>query len=415
MSYYISHFFAENFRQFSKVDVKFKKGFNILTGPNGCGKTSILTGIAYCFSPNNFEQTRFNNNSCFWVDVKKEEKIIRVGLGKNSFPSDTTYRNIHVRNFNLPDPNPEINENYEINSYRQKYRSDFPLFIGTSREIDYIQIDGMKREGDFINQQDTIRNSNLSKDYGKISIKQWFINRYFMIDKPWAFEYKENWNHLKESLPLIAPFNSNFQYLDTKANLEPMFSLYGKECYLEELSSGFQAIFSIIVNIIQWIEATNVEGSKSIKDASGTVLIDELDLHLHPEWQLTLRNGLISIFPNIQFIVTSHSPHLLASAENGEIIIMERIKDSEEYYFEPTNKKFSGWNTDQILEDVMGVESLQNKDYERLIDVILKSYENKDIKSFKENLNLFESISHKNDSILQVFKIKLASLELSND
>lgn len=415
MSNYISLFYAENFRQFSKVTVKFKKGFNILTGPNGCGKTSILMGIAYCFNSSDFSHTRFNNDSCFWVDWNHDESIIRTGLGKNSFPNQATYRNSQPNLYNSPANDLYLNENLNTYQFKNKYFSDFPLYIGISREIKYVQINGMQREGDPREQQESISNSNLNPGYNKISIKQWLINRYFIIEKEWAAEYKENWLHLQESLPLIAPFNSDFKYTNTKADLEPMFSLYGKECYLEELSAGFQAIFSIIINIIQWIEAKQPEGHRSIKEAFGTVLIDELDLHLHPEWQLSLRKGLTTIFPNLQFIVTTHSPHLLASAESNEIIIMQRIEEIEEYYFEPTKKKFSGWNTDQILEDVMGVESLQNKDYASLINTILNAYDKKNIEEFKENLNLLEEISHKNDSILQVFKIKLASLELEND
>lgn len=415
MSNYISLFSAENFRQFSKVSVKFNEGFNILTGPNGCGKTSILMGIAYCFNARNFSHTRLNNDSCFWVDWNNGGKVIRTGLGKNSFPTELTYRNINPQQYTPPQHDSHLSENYDLYNFKQRYMSNFPLFIGTSREIEYVQIQGMQREGSPIEQQESISNSNLDPHSNKTSIKQWFINRYFMIDKDWASEYRDNWLHLQESLPLIAPFNSNFKYLNTQADLEPMFSLYGKECYLEELSSGFQAIFSIIVNIIQWIEATHPTGQKNIKEAFGTVLIDELDLHLHPEWQLSLRQGLTTIFPNLQFIVTTHSPHLLASAENNEIIIMERIEETEEYFFGPINKKFSGWNTDQILEDVMGVESLQNKDYAHLINLILNAYENKNINEFQSNLALLEDISHKNDSILQVFKIKLASLELQND
>lgn len=215
-----------------------------------------------------------------------------------------------------------------------------------------------------------------------------------------------------ENLPRIAPTGSDFQYLRTERDLEPIFRLYGQECYLEELSAGFQAIFSVIANIIEWIEKINPQGHRNIQEATGTVLIDELDLHLHPEWQFNIRDGLEALFPKLQFIVTTHSPHLLASAKEGEVIIMNRETGKTEYYFKPSDKRYSGWNTDQILEDVMGVKSLKNKDYERLIDEALDAYESKDKTKLLSVMEHLKNITHSDDTIVQVLEMKMASLEL---
>mgnify|MGYP003508957363 FL=1 len=95
--------------------------------------------------------------------------------------------------------------------------------------------------------------------------------------------------------------------------------------------------------------------------AFGTVMIDELDVHLHPQWQLIVSYGLKQIFPNLQFIVTTHSPHIIASADKNEVIIVPEL--SEEMDLKPTEKKFNGWTTDEILEEVMGVTNLVNKRY----------------------------------------------------
>lgn len=244
------------------------------------------------------------------------------------------------------------------------------------------------------------------------SVKQWMINRYAWIDKEWAYDYKQNWDHLIRSLPKLAPNDSDFEFIEIRDDLEPRFSIYGQECYLEELSAGFQAIFTIVANIIEWVENTNSEGQRFIGDATGTVLIDELDLHLHPEWQFNIRDGLEALFPNLQFIVTTHSPHLLASAKEGEVIIMSRETGKTEYHFEPSNKRYSGWSTDQILEDVMGVISLKNKDYERLIDEAFDAYETKDKLKLLTVMEQLKRITHSDDTIVQVLEMKMASLEL---
>ncbi|MEV9615861.1 AAA family ATPase [Aliarcobacter butzleri] len=409
---YIEKLYVKNVRQFEELEITFNKGFNFIAGPNGCGKTSILTCISHCFSYNNYEYSRFNEGNEFWLNLVNNEKKFKIGLGKNSV-NKNKYRTSSVNLWNKPD----VESGYtSLNTLEYKkhignYTS--PLFIGSNRSIEYINSQGMVKEKNSVEKEKEYINKSLTNLYGvtKPNVKQWIINRYFIIEKNWALEEKTNWEHMISNLPEIAPFNSNFSYLRTERDLEPIFSIYGKECYLEELSSGFKAILSIIIDIFEWIETTNEPGSKLVTEAAGTVLIDELDLHLHPEWQFTLRNGLEKIFPNLQFIATTHSPHLLASAKENEIIIMNKNSSDDNYNLSPTRKTFSGWNTDQILSELMGVKSLENKLYEKLIKKAFEKIENKQINEFKEIVDELELICHPNDSIITVFKTKLASME----
>lgn len=409
INYFIDSFYAENFRQFKRISVLFNKRFNFLTGPNGCGKSSILTGIHHCIYQD-YSSSRLDNTS-FHVNIIGNDKKICLGLGKNSFKEINTYRKSNLYMWN----NPQIDlmnqtEKVEIKNPSDSRDKIVPLFLGTKRSIDYKVINGMTREESPQSSQDNYLRRNLASDNS--NVKQWFINRYFSVDKDWAIEEKLNWNILLENFSKIAPSDSDFKYVRTGRDLEPVFTLYGQECYLEELSSGFQAIFSIIANIIEWIEKTYPEGYRNIQEAKGTVLIDELDLHLHPEWQFNIRDGLEALFPNLQFIVTTHSPHLLSSAREGEVIIMSRETGTTEYHFEPSDKLYSGWNTDQILEDVMGVKSLKNKDYERLIDEAFDAYESKDKTQLLSIMEKLKKITHSDDTIVQVLEIKMASLEL---
>lgn len=401
-------------KQFTELNIRFNKHFNFIAGPNGCGKTSILASISQCFclTP---EYSRFGPKAELWTDLILNKNKFRIGMGPNSIFS-VKYRESSIQAWVLPE---EEDKRTSISPYQANDDLKYsPLFIGAQRNIKYNQIEGLKREPSTKDSLNTYLQNSSASLYGdwQRNVKQWFINRYFVIDKDWAIEEKNNWLHLIESLPQIGPFNSDFKYVKTGRDLEPVFSIYGKECYLEELSSGFQAVLLIIANIIEWIETSRPDGERSAKDAGGTVLIDELDIHLHPEWQFTIRAGLSHIFPNLQFIVTTHSPHLLASAEPGEIIIMPNDSMTDIYDLKPTNRSFSGWNTDQILSEVMGVKSLDNKEHERLVANALNCIELRDTEGLEVAIDKLSVACHPNDTILVVMRARLASLKvLEND
>ncbi|MFG0322983.1 AAA family ATPase [Pseudomonas sp. zjy_15] len=407
--FYIERVYAKNYRQFSTLDVSFNKGFNFITGPNGSGKTSILACIAHCLHHGTYSYSRFQENVEFWTDVTIPTDKFRIGMGSGSI-NPIGYRENALSRWNPP---PQEDGRKAISTHQLDKMEEFcPLFIGSNRSIKYTKIAGMQREKPQKESSSQYTSKSLISLYGEMQtpIKQWFINRYFVIDKDWAAIERENWNHLITSLPYLGPLNSELKYIKTERDLEPVFSIYGEECYLEELSSGFQAVLYIVASIFEWIETTKPESNRLVAGATGTVLIDELDVHLHPEWQLTLRDGLRKIFPKLQFIVTTHSPHLLASAESGETLILPREHGQKDYIVKPTKQKFSGWNTDQILTDVMDVRSLASKDYEQAIHRAFTAIEEKSTANLKSEIQLLEQISHPNDSILTILNSRLAAM-----
>ncbi len=407
---YIEKLHLKKVRQFDELNVKFNRGFNFISGPNGCGKTSVLACISHCFSHNNLQYSRFSEGAEFWTDLISNDERVRVGIGAGSLDSKG-YRDSSIRQWVNPDPE-EGRKSILSHQATQELKGSCPLFLGAHRSIKYKQIAGMQREQPLEQKLNQYSQGSMQSLYGdrEQDIKQWFVNRYFMIEKDWATEERINWEHLVSSLPTIGPFDSEFSYVRTGKDLEPVFSIYGEECYLEELSSGFQAVLSILANIFEWIEGSRPEGERNAAHVSGTVLIDELDLHLHPEWQFTLRSGLETIFPNLQFIVTTHSPHLLASAKEGEVIVMPKVTDNESYNLEPSDKMYSGWNTDQILSEVMGVRSLENKDYEKLISEAFIHVDSGSIPDLERLIEKLSVVAHPSDTIVSVLQAKLAAL-----
>ena len=128
---------------------------------------------------------------------------------------------------------------------------------------------------------------------------------------------------------------------------------------------------------------------------------------------MTIRKSLSTLFPNLQFIITTHSPHLITSAEAGELIVLPKL--SRNICVEPTEQKYSGWNTDEVLEEIMGVSNLENKEYAILLNQAMNYVEARNISALRDSILKLEDIVHPSNTILHVMKVKLAQLELGDE
>jgi predicted ATP-binding protein involved in virulence len=91
----------------------------------------------------------------------------------------------------------------------------------------------------------------------------------------------------------------------------------------ENLSDGQRAVIGLVSDIARRMCLLNPHlGSQVVHQTPGVVLIDELDMHLHPKWQRILTSGLKRAFPAVQFIVASHSPQVLGELQPDEIIVL---------------------------------------------------------------------------------------------
>lgn len=116
-----------------------------------------------------------------------------------------------------------------------------------------------------------------------------------------------------------------------------------------ELSDGFKNTMSLVADIAYRMAVLNPQLlDNAIKKTPGIVLIDEIDQHLHPKWQRSILKSLMKIFPKVQFIVTTHSPSVIASAISSQLIILD--EDGCHY---PGNSY--GKDSNSILSEIMDV------------------------------------------------------------
>lgn len=125
---------------------------------------------------------------------------------------------------------------------------------------------------------------------------------------------------------------------------------YSGQVPLSSLSIGYQTMFAWTVDL-GWRMAEHHKDSNDPLEEPAIVLIDELDLHLHPKWQRRVRRDLSAAFPRVQFIVTTHSPVLAQTYLDTNIAVV--TKDGDHAVIDNDPKVVRGWRLDQVSESLL--------------------------------------------------------------
>ena len=162
-------------------------------------------------------------------------------------------------------------------------------------------------------QEALARNENQNKAADEI--KKWFVNFTGLLQ------------NLFEGDPLSLDFNyKNYSFIINQG---------GRKFGFNELSDGYSAIIDIVADLI--IKMQDDNSLSYAYEKEGIVLIDEVETHLHLKLQRLILPMLTQIFPNIQFIVTTHSPFVLSSLEDAIAYDLEkqtRLENLTEYSYE---------------------------------------------------------------------------------
>ena len=133
--------------------------------------------------------------------------------------------------------------------------------------------------------------------------------------------------------------------------------------------------------------------SETYNQGPGIVLIDEIELHLHPKWQRAVLPALHKTFPNVQFIVTTHSPQVLSEVKDDEIII---LRDWQAY---SSSVPTYGRDSNAILEQVMGVDE-RPEDIKKLFDEYFELIASDNLdEASKKRQNLENKLGRKDDPL----------------
>jgi len=139
----------------------------------------------------------------------------------------------------------------------------------------------------------------------------------------------------------------------------------GDTISLDQLSDGEKNLIALVGDIARRLCIAN-SNSKNPLDGNGIILIDEIDLHLHPSWQRLMIPKLQELFPNCQFFITTHSPQVLSHVPSESLFLLKCEKNV--FSYSKATESY-GMNSDRILEDLLGVDARPTREKEMLHDL----------------------------------------------
>lgn len=363
----IKHLVIENFRAIERLDFHCADGMNVFIGDNGTGKSTVLEAMAILYSwlpslmknPNgkgrvaSVKDIRQGADYCY-LEIEIEHKGTRVSwsLLKGDESLEKRSRLGDLRSF--------------ANNLRPLGDENKPLltFYGINRNITTISVD----KGLYDAKEKKAKN-----DKGEVITFSWrgFFN--------WFYERENEENRMKarfnpkyhdETLDAVRhcmeevfPGYTNLRVED-KPRTHFVLDKQGMAIDFSMLSDGEKSYITLVLDIARRL-AERSEDPMTIFNCHHIILIDEVDLHLHPSWQLFVISNLRRIFPGCQFFVTSHSPLVLSSLEQqGQLVVLKNGRRSQ------ISDIPYGDNGDYILKRFFGLNEVRNPEVQREIDAV---------------------------------------------
>lgn len=419
-----------NFRCYETLDMTFHPRLTIIVGTNGAGKTSVLEGIAVAVStlftamdgirslPIGREYARlqsFAMGSTFDVQAQYPVEVAATAQNEGKL--------LHwKRSLNRADGSTTTKDAREMVRLSEEYQrrlreGDESLILpvlayyGTGRLWD----DHREKRGE-AHQTSTRTNGYLDSVDGTANIKLmlgWF--RRMTVQKYQNQELgigpvpeleavyramEDCYQRITHCETVKVQYNMNTNALDILTVDERGERM---RMPLSQLSDGYRCTISLVADIAYRMATLNPQLLDEVcRRTGGIILIDEIDLHLHPAWQQRILEDLLAIFPQVQFVVTTHAPVVVSSAKSENLFL---LKDAQ-----PLGILSQSYGNDanSILDEIMGVSPrhpavaeqfqrfeklLEEKRYEeaeKLLDELdaLRGYHDKEVSSGRVKLRL---------------------------
>jgi predicted ATP-binding protein involved in virulence len=393
-----------NFRGITSLNLALDPNLTVIIGDNGAGKTTILDAAANLLKKwvgviTGKEQSE--NIIFHQSDIKNDEQNLHVGLEVfyNLNISEDFFEYSDSYDESLDDePNQIFNTTYSVSNIsfglgltrgdtafqEDEFTDDDAIFATKFTEARRYLSDAVVKKAainlpilayyssvrnssnfdSFIQKNNTDRfellttydNALTGEAFNFATFYRWF-----------EWQYNKSGHNIENNRLLKVVCDSIYSVLSygdaQYSNLSINYDLPNGELCIEkagqilrvnQFSSGEKSIFALVADLARRLAIANPEATEPLK-GSGIVLVDEIDLHLHPRWQRALMPALSETFPNIQWVVTTHSPLLLGQVHKQNIAILNNgivNQPNEETFGKDLNRLLQIFTVSKYPQDI---------------------------------------------------------------
>ncbi len=368
----INYLYIQNFRGFEQKEISFNPGFTVVIGDNSLGKSSLLHALQVALGAY-LQCLPIPASAVYRRQFRKQEVFVRWNDGKKDYSANKQETLIKVfAQFN----NDQIEWSRVMlangmTSHSRKYVGELmdgvtamleerggpsgaPLPVvasfGTERTM------AQQRKGKLAQE----RRSRMEKGYlaalsDKVdfdSVIEWLHN--YDSELKYDREFRGTREAVFEAISVAIPYLDDVGFNALYGELEAVVKIddknFGRKTH-SNMSDGLIAMLNLVAELaFRCVILNGYLGSDAVIQTKGVVLIDELDMHLHPNWQRHVVKDLKQAFPNIQFVVTTHSAFIVQSIRAEELMI---IDDEIQKGGDPFRKTIEA-----VAADEMGVENV---------------------------------------------------------
>ncbi len=389
---YIQDIRLNNFRSANNLSIKLHKDINVFAGINGVGKTTILDASAILLSEvvkifdNNKSALQFSIND---INNQAEYASIAIHL-KDGQSLHKVALNIN-RNSNALAQSLNEMQNYwtqKLNNVNTSACSvNIPLFAyyPVERAVQASSIE-VQHEHNF-----SVLDAYTNCLDGTTTFKaffEWFRLREDLENennrRSKTFNTDKQLDYVRKALSIFMPQLSDIHI--QRNPLRMVAKKEDKEIYINQLSDGEKCLFALIGDLARRLAIANPMRENPL-EGEGVVLIDEIDLHLHPSWQQMIIPRLRETFPNCQFLLSTHSPHVLTHLEAKKVFMLD-MQDGDMIADNP--RSMYGQTSESILLSHLGLQTTRPPHISELLQSIYIDIQNKDLSKAKKKVSKLE-------------------------
>lgn len=414
----------KNFRCYSELNIDFDSKLTVIVGENGRGKTAIFDALAIALEPY-LHTFHVQGRNIVQKDVRRvpvyAEDGIHIARMENKYPVAIQLEGCALNKKMsctriLQQDGTRIDEAEDLLSngerlcaeIKQHHATLLPAFAyyGTSRI--WVDSNLMNTYDNSLDDRNTGYEECLEPSSSYNTFGKWYrsVMQSLENDKLPDDDNKQTCLLVRDAVQqaidaCLASTGLHDLYYNFKLDAFVVSHPDTGEMIVDDLSDGFRSILSMVADLAyRMVRLNPFLGRRAILDTPGIVLIDEIDMHLHPSWQQTVLLDLQKAFPKVQFIVTTHSPQVLGSVPPDSIRVLEWEKE----FVGVRRVNFSlGATSYQILQDIQNVQPRSEKlpivqHLKRYLELVSEDkWDSEEAKKLRKQLDLW---AHGNEPAL---------------